>query len=53
MKYIIQVKLMNGSYRSYNKTFNSDFHFDNWLSFIEKRGIKVIGINKEKKNELN
>lgn len=49
MKYNIQVKLMDGRYRVYNKTFNSDGHFDNWLSLIQRRGIKVIGINKDKK----
>ena len=49
MSYNIQVKLSTGAYKVYIKTFNNEGHFDNWLSFIAKRGIKVIGITKIQK----
>lgn len=50
MSYTIQVKLSTGAYKVYVKTFNSDVHFDNWLTFIAKRGIKVIGITQINNN---
>ena len=44
MNKTIQVKTSDGKYKTYYKEFKNEGHFENWLAFIESRGIKVIGI---------
>ena len=43
----IDVKLSNGKYKVYEKEFKNESHFENWLTFIESRGIKVLGIHEK------
>lgn len=40
----ISVKWGNGEIKVYNKTFNDDKHYDNWLNIIEKSGGKIMEI---------
>lgn len=44
----VTVRKQDGTCKIYTKKFESDGHFDNWVKFLESRGLKVIG---EKHNE--
>jgi len=44
-EYRLDVKWDRGKYKSYIKSFNDESHYQNWCSFISKRGGKVIGID--------
>jgi hypothetical protein len=46
MKYRIICKNKYGTYKTFGKEFKDAKHFDNWYSFVEARGNKIIETTK-------
>ena len=44
MRYLIDTKDGWGNYKSYDRTFENDQHYDNWERKMMNYGIKVIGL---------
>ena len=49
LEYRVDVKWDINNYKVYIKSFNDESHYQNWCSYISKRGGKVIGIDYLKK----
>jgi len=43
MKKQITIKTRFGNYRSFEKTFSDERHFDNWYRVMSENGTKIIG----------
>jgi hypothetical protein len=43
LTFIIDVKSRYGNYSSFEKTFNDIYHYNNWCSYMTKRGNRIIG----------
>lgn len=48
-EYRLDVKWDREKYKVYIKSFNDESHYQNWCSYISKRGGKVVGIDYIKK----
>lgn len=44
-EYRLDVKWDTKKYKVYIKSFNDESHYQNWCSYISKRGGKVVGID--------
>ena len=43
LTFAIDVKSRYGNYSTFEKTFNDVDHYNNWCSYMTKRGNKIIG----------
>ena len=44
--YNISIKTVYGNYYMNTKDFNNEKHFENWYSFMSRKGHKIIGVQK-------
>ena len=45
LEYRVDVKWDINNYKVYIKSFNDESHYQNWCSYISKKGGKVVGID--------